>query len=148
MQKEKNRVKTVKSTILKLFLLTIILWIGLSVLFIFAYASFNGIAKEKTFKIFTSLPFILYICAIFLSGTLILFKITTTTRILDDYAVLDSEEINKMIAKNTAPFREKYYLLYNTTKQKENKIVQLRKHLEKLQNKSRKNIDKTEEKHD
>jgi uncharacterized integral membrane protein len=135
-----GRVKTIKSTILKLFFLIIVLWIAISILFVFAYTSFNEIPMEKTLKIFSSLPFILYICAIFLVGTLVLFKIVTTTRILDNYAILDSEEINKMIAKSTAPFRERYYLIYNTTKQKDSKITHLRRHLEKLQTK----IEKTD----
>ena len=135
MQKEKNRVKTIKSTILKLFLLIIMLWIIISILFVFIYANFNGIAIEETFKIFFSLPFILYLCAIFLAGSLVLCKIVLTIRILDNFAVLDSYEINKMIATNTAPLREKYYLVYNTTKQKDKKLVLLRKDLERLQNK-------------
>jgi len=138
MEKEKNRAKTIKLTVLSLFFILIILWIGLSFVFVFVYANFNGIATEETSKIFSSLPFILYLCAIFLVGSLILFKIIITVRILDNYAVLDSEEINKMVAKSTAPFREKYYLIYNTTKQKDNKLMLLRKHLEKLRAKIKK----------
>ena len=132
MSKEKNRIKTIKSTILTLFLIIIVLWIGTSILFIFVYANLNGISKVETSKILLSLPFIFYICAILISGLVIFFKIVIMIKTLDEYALLDSNEINKLIAKNTAPFRERYYLLYNTTKQKERKIITLRKQLEKL----------------
>ena len=132
-KKEINRAKSIKLTVLSLFLILIVLWIILSIVFIFAYASYSGIAKGETSKIFTSLPFILYFCAIILVASVILVKIITTINALNDYAVLDSDEINKMIAKSTAPFREKYYLMYNTTKKNDNKLTLLRKHLEKMQ---------------
>ena len=138
LEKEKNRAKTIKLTVLSLFFILIILWIALSFVFVFVYVNFNGMAIEEVSKIFTSLPFILYLCTIFLIGSLILFKIIMTVRILDNYAVLNSDEINKMVAKSTAPFREKYYFIYNTTKQNDNKLILLRKHLEKLQSKIKK----------
>jgi len=140
MKKEKNRVKSIKLTVLSLFIILIILWIILSIVFVFVYVYFYDIAIEKPSKIFTSLPFILYLCTIFLVGSVVLFKIIMTIRILDNYAILDSNEINKMIAKSTAPFREKYYLIYNSAKQKDNKLTLLRKYLEKLQTKAKKGI--------
>ncbi len=136
---EKSKAKTIKFTILWLFIILIILWIAISVLFTFIFANFNGQKIEETLKIFTSLPFILYICAIILTGSLILYKIIITIKILDNHAVMNSEEINKMIAKNTAPIREKYYLLYNNSKQKDRKLNLLRKDLEKIYIKSKQN---------
>jgi len=138
MKKETNRTKNIKLTVLSLFVILIVLWIVVSVVFIFVYANLNDMPMEETLKILTSLPFILYLCTVFLVGTLILCKIILTIRILNNYVVLDSDEINKMIAKSTAPFREKYYLIYNATKQKDNIIILLRKQLEKLQTKIKK----------
>ncbi|MCL2294506.1 MAG: hypothetical protein FWC36_06555 [Spirochaetes bacterium] len=139
-RKEKNRVKTIKFTMLMLFSLIILLWVVLSVVFIFAYTNFIGAPAGEAFAIFSSLPFILYLCAISFAGMFILFKITITTRILDNYAILSSEDINRMIAKNTAPLRERYYFLYNSARQKDKKITLLRKHLEKLHAKNKTNV--------
>ena len=131
-RKEKNRAKTIKITVLLLFFILIILWIACSIFFIYIFADFNEMDREEILKIFNSKPFIVYLCTIFLVWSLVFCKIILTIMLLDDCAVLNSEDINKMIAKNTAPLREKYYLLYNTTKQKEKKLTLLRKYLEKI----------------
>jgi len=137
---EKNRATTIKLTVILLFLTLILLWLIAFAAFIFIYTSLNEMTTEDALEILSSRPFILYLSTISLISILLLYKVIVTVKILDNYAVLDSHDINKMVAKSTAPFREKYYLIYNSSKQKDNKIMLLRKNLEKLQSKAKNNL--------
>ena len=120
-----NRSESIKNNVFRLFLL---------IFTVFALLSLMLAAAAFMARPDLSLALIIIPCTLsLLSITILIFsKLYRVLKQLDDFAILDSNEINVIIAKNTAPFRRKYYNQLNINKEKTEKITLLRSDLNKL----------------
>jgi len=120
-----NRSESIKKNVFRLFLLIFAVFSLLSLML--AAAAF--MARPDLSLALIIIPYSLAL----LSITILIFsKLYRILKQLDDFAILDSNEINVMIAKNTAPFRRKYYIQLNINREKTEKITLLRRDLDKL----------------
>ncbi len=136
----KNRAELIKGKIKNLFLLLFLIWVfvSLSMSAAFCLSAFSAAgtsAERKSILFYTVIIFSLSFIAAVSSAVFFYFRLLSVTAVLDSCAILDSSEINSMIAKNTAPFRKKYYYLYNIHSGNTRKIKLLRSDLERLYSK-------------
>lgn len=120
-----NRAKQIKKKILILFLIFIGFCAFFSFLLFFAVLYY---VNEKNMTL--SFVFSIYWLALLLISLVIFALIIKTVLKLDSYMVLDSLEINKIISKNTAPYRRKYALFHDINIKNQKVILALKKELE------------------
>ncbi len=123
-----NRSELIKKRVIFLFFCFFMFYLVLSG--IFAGAAWFLYSGKTHFSIIPL--FILYIFITIAGSAILYFRLYAVLTQLDDFALLDSSEINSMIAKNTAPLRKKYYFLYSIYKENEKKMICLRNDLERL----------------
>lgn len=118
-----NRTETIRKEMFHLFII------------IFLFSGLSSAAGLSYFIIFNGKNMLIVIPLIlmaFAAWVFIFIRLVKILKPLEEYTLLDSSEINRIIAKNTAPLRKKYYILYNIQKEKDKKIILLRYNLERL----------------
>ncbi len=105
------------------------------IIVIFSFSVLSTAAVSTLFIIYRSKTMLIIILSIMIIFSCWVFFFTQLVKILrpmKEYTLLDSSEINRIIAKNTAPIRKKYYSVYNLQKEKDKKMILLRYNLERL----------------
>ena len=98
-----NRTDIIRKEIFRLFIMIF----SFSVLSTAAVTALLIIIKDRAMLI------IILSIMIILSSWLFFFtKLLKILKPMEEYTLLDSSEINRIIAKNTAPIRKKYYSIY------------------------------------
>ncbi len=118
-----NRTDIIRKEIFRLFIM------------IFSFSVLSAAAVSTLFIILNDkamLIIVLSITVIFSCWAFFFTQLVKILRPMKDYTLLDSSEINRIIAKNTAPIRKKYYSIYNLQKEKDKKMILLRYNLERL----------------
>lgn len=125
--KKFNRAETIKKKIIQLLLLLLgfYLLIVAAIITVCLWPSFN-------FK--GTIPAAITLCTllIFVVTPCFLFKATVILKPLSESVLLDTDEINKMLDKSTAPFRQKNYHLLKLLQKKDEETAILKEELEKI----------------
>ena len=136
MNKKKNNALAVRKNILLLVFLTVII---LSAIPAAAFILINLITYYKIDKTFLIHISILTAVLNITAGIIIIIKTGKILNPLTLCTLLDSKDINRIIAKNTAPVKKKFYILYDNKRKIEIKTGLLRRDLEKLYTELQKN---------